>query len=124
MVSRRLPAQIDAARFEHVQLEQLLLDIRRSRPVANALERFADDEVREAKPLAIELRIEPGGLGIADAAEVRAQTVVSTMTTCGYFEAVQITSTRASWPGASLMRRSHVTSGTSSASASATYVAS
>jgi hypothetical protein len=70
VVSSCFSRQVDAARREHFQLEQLPLDIDRGFLVAKALEHFADDEIYDTKPLAIEFRVEPVGLRVANSVEV------------------------------------------------------
>jgi hypothetical protein len=70
VVARGVANQVDAAGLEDLELEQLPLDSDRSRLVANTLKHFADDQIRDAKPLPIELRIEPVRLRVPDAAEV------------------------------------------------------
>ena len=62
IVSSCFSRQVDAAGCEHLQLEQLPRDIGRGFLVANALEHFAHDQVHHAKPLAIELCVQPLGL--------------------------------------------------------------
>jgi hypothetical protein len=64
-VARGLAGQADPAGFENVQLEQLPLDMRRGRLVAHALQHFADNQVSDAKPLALKCPVEPVGFGMA-----------------------------------------------------------
>ncbi len=64
IVSRCFLRQVDTACFEHFQLEQLAFDIAGGGLIANALEDFTENDIREPETLAIELRVEPIGLRI------------------------------------------------------------
>ena len=59
VVPRRLARQLNRAGLEHVQFQQLSLDVSRRRLVAYTLKYFADNHVSDAKSLTIELGVQP-----------------------------------------------------------------
>src|SRR5882672_4788510 len=70
VVPRRLTSQVDAAHVEHLELEQLTLDLFRCDVITNTLEHFAENHISEPEALTLQFSVNPIGLGIRDAAEV------------------------------------------------------
>jgi len=66
----RLAGQLNAARVEHLQLEQLTFDVFRDDVITNPLEHLAENQISEPEALTLQLSVNPIGLGIRDAAEV------------------------------------------------------
>ena len=70
IVAGRLSRQRNAARLEHLELCQLLLNLIGGQLVADTLQHLAEDEIDQSKSLALEFGVQPVGLGILRALEV------------------------------------------------------
>ena len=70
IVSRRLACQRHAPCLEHLQLHELPFNLLRHHVVADALQHFAEDDVRQPEALAIEFGVQPVRLRILRALEV------------------------------------------------------
>jgi hypothetical protein len=70
IVPRRISSKVDAARVEHLQLEQLSLDAPGDALVTYALQDFTQDQISDGETLPVERSVEPVGFRIRHAAEV------------------------------------------------------
>jgi hypothetical protein len=70
IVPRRLPREVGTACLEQFQFEETSLDIIRCGFIANALQHFAENDVRQPQALTIEFRIKPIRFRIPDTLEI------------------------------------------------------
>jgi hypothetical protein len=70
IVARGVARQRHSARFEDLQPRQCSLDLFRHEVVTDALQHFAEDDIRQAEALAVEFGVEPVSLRISDGSEI------------------------------------------------------